>query len=153
MMERLPKRIQQKILLSPAGCWLWTAAKKPTGYGVYSTRSPGHKKTWNAHRYVYEYLIGPIPEGLSLDHLCRVRHCVNPQHLEPVSIRTNLLRGQGTTGAKSRQTHCIHGHIFDAANTSIRPNGTRTCKRCRNERLYRLRRKTPYRFTAGGQTI
>jgi hypothetical protein len=78
-----------------------------------------------AHRVIYEYLVGPIPDGLSIDHLCRVRHCVNPAHLEPVTHRENVLRGQAPTAVNGRKTRCKRGHEF---NRTVR-NGRR-CYTC-----------------------
>lgn len=75
--------------------------------------------------------MGEIPEGLVLDHLCRVHNCVNPQHLEPVTIQENLARGYGICAVNARKTHCQNGHPFDAANTSYEgPNKNRRCKAC-----------------------
>jgi hypothetical protein len=88
-----------------------------------------------AHCRSYELLRGDIPEGMDLDHLCRNRLCVNPDHLEPVTRRENLLRSPITlTALKAAQTHCIHGHAFTSENTKIRPNGTRLCITCNRKR-------------------
>jgi hypothetical protein len=106
-------------------CWIWTAAKT-FGYGTFSLK-PGH--TVRAHRFSYEQTYGPIPEGLQLDHLCRIRHCVNPEHLEAVTGKTNMERGQ-----QARKTHCDSGHPFNVLNTRIRSNGTRRCRHC--ERIW-----------------
>lgn len=108
-------------------CWMWTASQNPHGYGQFGL--PGDKKI-GAHRLAYQLLVGPIPDGLVLDHLCRVRACVNPAHLEPVTNAENLRRGEGFVGKKFRQTHCIHGHEFTPANTRITKRGTRTCRVC-----------------------
>ena len=108
-------------------CWEWTASKV-YGYGQFGI---AHQKHARAHRFAYELLVGPIPEGLELDHLCRNRACVNPDHLEPVTTRVNLLRGATVTARKAGQTHCIHGHEFTPDNTFIRKNGCRTCLTCR----------------------
>jgi hypothetical protein len=83
-----------------------------------------------AHRLFYEQLVGPIPDGLQLDHLCRVRHCVNPDHLEPVTQTANVLRGIGPTAVNAGKTHCVHGHPFTPDNTYINKQGNRHCRAC-----------------------
>lgn len=103
-------------------CWLWTSAKTKGGYGEFHIGS----RVLYSHRLAYELLAGPIPEGLTLDHLCRVRHCVNPAHLEAVSNRVNVLRGNGACARNARKTHCAKGHAllyFDH-------RGYRTCRQC-----------------------
>ncbi len=105
-------------------CWLWKTFRWH-GYGQF-----WEGKNIPAHRYAYEFCVGPVPEGLQLDHLCRVRYCVNPDHLEAVTSRVNLLRGEGTSAKHARQTHCIHGHEFNEENTYICSNGARQCKPC-----------------------
>ena len=87
-----------------------------------------------AHRVAYELLIGPIPAGLELDHLCRNRLCVNPAHLEPVTRQTNQHRGASVSGISVRATHCPEGHPYDADNTYVRPNGHRVCRECARRR-------------------
>lgn len=74
-------------------CWLWTASKTRNGYGMFGVSIDGKVTTSPAHRWAYEMLVGPIPTGLQIDHLCRVRHCVNPAHLEPVTGTQNIRRG------------------------------------------------------------
>lgn len=98
------------------GCWEWTGAVTQRGYGRFW---PTHRTMVRAHRYAYQRLVGPIPEGLTIDHLCRNPSCVNPAHLEPVSNRTNILRSDGLSAKGARQTHCKRGHPFDIANTHI----------------------------------
>lgn len=115
-------------------CWLWRGTIMPNGYGTFTSERGGSAL---AHRIAYELAKGPVPDGLPLDHLCRVRHCVNPAHLEPVTNQENLRRGDGWTGQRARQTHCKHGHPFDEANTRIRPNGTRQCRACAREQARR----------------
>lgn len=88
---------------SPGGCWEWTAALSDTGYGSFGV-GPGHKA--NAHRYSYELVNGPVPKGLHLDHLCRVRRCVNPEHLEVVTPQVNNLRGVGPAAANASKAAC-----------------------------------------------
>lgn len=110
----------------PLGCWEWTGALSTKGYGRFNA-GPA---LCQAHRYAYEALIGPIPDGLELDHLCRNRICVNPDHLEPVTTAENLRRGAG--GPRPR---CLRGHAFSESNTYYRPdNGRRQCRACRRER-------------------
>lgn len=88
---------------------------------------------------MYEAYFGSIPAGLDLDHLCRVRSCVHPLHLEPVTRGENLRRGVGVTAQKAAQTECIHGHAFDEKNTYIAKNGTRKCRECLRIRSKELR--------------
>lgn len=111
---------------STSECWLWQGTTVHNGYGRFWD---GERYVY-AHRYSYEAFTGPIPEGLQLDHLCRVKACVNPLHLEPVTCRENLMRGKTVAAAKAAQTHCIHGHEFDTANTYYQTNGTRRCRTC-----------------------
>ena len=106
-------------------CWLWTAGKTPEGYGKFWLDG----RTVLAHRIAYGLEHGAIPDGLHLDHLCRVRHCV--RHIEPVTVRENLLRGPTTLAAiNAAKTHCRNGHEFTAANTYSPPDGSRMCREC-----------------------
>lgn len=118
------------------GCWEWTGARNNTGYSVF--RADGRNVT--AHRFVYEWLVGPAPEDL--DHLCRNRACVRPDHLEPVSRRENLLRGGTLTAQNAAKTHCPQGHPLVEPNLCGGMRG-RKCKTCKNkaerERQKRLR--------------
>jgi hypothetical protein len=119
----------------PDSCWLWTASKFRDGYGQF--RLDGHGRNVSAHRYAYELLVGPVPEGLHLDHVrargCTSRACVNPAHLEPVTCRENLMRGSGFAAVNAGKTHCAHGHKFSLENTYFRPKGGRACRACRRE--------------------
>lgn len=108
-------------------CWKWQGPKTTSGYGNFSI---GSKKHIQAHRWAYEFCVAPIPEGLQLDHLCRVRLCVNPDHLEPVTCRENLLRGEGWGGINARKTHCKRGHEFTSENTYTPKAGGRVCRTC-----------------------
>jgi hypothetical protein len=121
------------------GCWLWTGRKNTKGYG----RLTIDGRTTGAHRWSYEYHVGPIPEGLVIDHLCRNRGCVNPDHLEPVTQKENVRRGEA-----GQRTHCYAGHEFTPENTIMRTSPSvshpyRVCKTCRQatQRAWRARRR------------
>ena len=115
-----------------SGCWVWEGYITTKGYGeLCRKRGPGHG-TRRVHRIVYELLRGPIPAGLELDHLCRVRCCVNPDHLEIVTTRENTLRGKSPTIINKMKTHCVHGHEFTPENTRRRVGGGRACRACHN---------------------
>ena len=111
-------------------CWRWTGAQNGWGYGRIWVE--GHMIA--AHRVAYELTLGPIPKGLTLDHLCRNRLCVNPSHLEPVTWGENVLRGAGLTAANARKTHCPAGHAYSPANTYICREGYRHCRACHSAR-------------------
>lgn len=110
-------------------CWLWTGYRDRGGYGQFSVDGKQRKP----HRVAYEWTVGPIPEGLQLDHLCRVRHCVRPDHLEPVTCAENLRRGHGFVGINSRKTHCKRGHPLTPDNLVPRKDGNRACRICWRE--------------------
>lgn len=129
----IAQRFQAKVSVAPNGCWLWQAAKDRDGYGHFW---PHWQKVMRAHRWSYEYHVGPIPEGLTLDHLCQVKACCNPDHLEPVTNRENLAR------AAARRPTCSRGHAYTDENTLIRSDGhggeRRRCRECTNA-YYRKR--------------
>lgn len=119
----IPERFWTAIAHDPdTGCWLWQRHPFAAGYGLF--RVDG--KRWLIHRYSYTALVGPIPDGLHIDHLCRNRHCVNPDHLEPVTQRENIRRALV-------KTHCLHGHEFTPENTYLH-RGDRWCRACMNRR-------------------
>lgn len=121
----LAARFWGKVTVT-SGCWKWTGSRNPSGYGLLGVvGASGRQTTMGAHRVAYELLVGPIPDGLEIDHLCRVRHCVNPAHLEPVTRQENMRRG-----SKANQTHCKRGHALAGANMYKRSNGTRACRAC-----------------------
>ena len=109
-----------------SGCWLWTGPINRYGYGVACVSG----RRMSAHRAVYEILRGAIPDGLTIDHLCRVTSCVNPWHMEAVPQGVNTLRGNTVSGVNSRKTHCLRGHPFDEQNTRRTRDGYRSCRAC-----------------------
>jgi hypothetical protein len=116
-------------------CWLWTAGASE-GYGRFRVSRPT-RRTLAAHRVAYEWLVGPIPDGLQLDHLCRNPSCVNPDHLEPVTNREN-----GRRGIKGElTTHCPQGHPYSGVNLYVHPRGRRKCRQCRKEQMRILRER------------
>lgn len=106
-------------------CWLWSGAIR-SGYGF--VNEGGRGRSLPAHRVSYELLVGPIPEGLTIDHLCRVRNCVNPRHLEPVTLSENVKR------KPPAPPFCPQGHEFTAENTARSTNGGRICRTCKRSR-------------------
>jgi hypothetical protein len=131
--ERFWKKVGRA---DPDQCWEWLGTRNDRGYGRFAIPSPtGGMRQVRAYRFAYELLVGAIPEGLEIDHLCRNRGCVNPAHLEPVTHRENMFR--------ARQTHCKHGHEFTEANSYLPPSGGRECRLCQaaHNRRYRRRKK------------
>lgn len=121
------KKIVRSLSFTESGCWIWCGSLGRGGYG-----KVGHYgKTLLAHRFVYTELVGPIPRGLQLDHLCRTRACVNPDHLEPVTCRENLMRGDTWQARNAAKTHCPRGHEYTEQNTYRYPDGRRRCILCR----------------------
>lgn len=143
----LADRFWSKVVRDPeTDCWEWTGAKMTTGYGRFYI-APGDRPHAPvirfAHRFAYELLVGPIPDGLVLDHLCRNTGCVNPAHLEPVTNRENALRGnQG-----HRPTHCKYGHEWTPENTLVYGRNDphrapwRRCRACAVQKQRELRQR------------
>lgn len=122
----LADRLFEKVAAGPNGCILFTGHLNNNGYGTIGAGGKRGKQIY-AHRTAYELIIGPIPSGLVLDHLCRTPRCINPYHLEPVTQVENMRR------AASHRTHCPQGHAYTDDNTINRPGRGRECKTCRNE--------------------
>jgi hypothetical protein len=152
---KLPERFWNQTTIGPDGahysskrnlgpCWLWALGLDSVGYAQTRIGSPDGRKLM-AHRVAYEALVGPI-RGLELDHLCRVRHCVNPAHLEPVDHLTNMSRG-----AHAMKTRCPWGHEYSVANTRIYtwPDGHvgRFCRACHLEQTREYKRRQRSRTT------
>ena len=118
-----------------AACWIWMGTKTTGGYGQFCD--------WNgnrvgAHRFAYKLLIGPIPSGLTIDHLCRNPACVRPDHLQLVTIQENIRRGNCVQAVNARKTHCIRGHPFDEQSSCVRPK-QRVCRTCKSQNQRRRR--------------
>lgn len=133
------KRFFSKVLLSNnkydnTFCWEWTGGLTHDGYGRFKD-----KTTKVAHKWYYEYMIQKIPNGLTLDHLCRNRKCVNLKHLQIVTMRENILRGVGLAAKNNKKTHCPKGHEYNKENTYF-ISGKRVCGICRRIR-YKMEKR------------
>jgi hypothetical protein len=128
-------------------CWLWTGGRNASGYGrITESKRLESGRRWYTHRLVYTLLVGPIPDGMELDHLCRVRHCCNPEHLEPVTPGVNVARSEGPTADAVRAFLtgvCPRGHDVTGYGAMPLSGGRRRCRECLNEwkRRYRARLK------------
>lgn len=128
-----PDRIEERTQYEPnTGCWLWTGATDNHGYGVVRV----NKSVYKIHVEMWTTRNGPVPDGKILDHKCRVPLCINPEHLEPVTIAENVLRGNGPTAINKRKSVCIRGHQFDRIY-----KGYRRCKQC--QKILNARRYAP----------
>lgn len=135
-LEFVKKRLLEKVKIDrKTNCWLWTGAKYPKGYGHFSWKPSGGY----AHRATYLLFRGEIPNNREIDHLCRMPSCVNPDHLEIVTHKTNIHRSPIAVAAiNKRKTYCIHGHPLSGVNLGLSKGGRfcRTCARIRAEGYY-----------------
>lgn len=131
---RLPDRFWVRVQPCPmTGCWVWTGSTNPGGYGVTKTgkvNPNGKRQATSVHLFAWRRTVGPVPNGLHLDHLCRLRCCCNPAHLEPVTPRENNRRANSPTSRLAERTHCKNGHPFAGVNLFTNTDGTRGCRAC-----------------------
>lgn len=131
------ERVLQKINIDDKGCWNWTGYLDQSGYAVYRFKEGSSRVA----RWLYEKTVAPIPKPLTIDHVCRNRACINPKHMEPVTMRENLMRGDSFSGINHRKTVCVHGHEYSESNTGKAKAGGRFCKTCQRDRAKRYRAK------------
>ncbi len=147
-MDTLPDHIVDRILFEPnTGHWFWLGKLSRQGYG----RVGVDGRVYGVHRYVYSQLVGPIPDGMVLDHICRVRHCVAPQHLRVVTPAQNSLENSVSFCARRAVSdRCDRGHPYDNGNLIITKTGARLCRTCRNAYMRDLMRKRYARLRDAG---
>lgn len=137
--EAVATQLMRRVTRDAAsGCWLFTGYLNNDGYGHIAVEG----RFFGAHRLSYELARGPIPDGLHLDHLCKTRNCVNPDHLEPVTAHENWRRGASPTLANSLKVECVNGHEFDVANTYVdtsRGRDVRVCRACNRAAVARYK--------------
>jgi hypothetical protein len=130
--DRLVGRFFAKVAEDEGGCWIWTAYRDPKGYGRFQY---GAKDARLAYSVSYGLLVGQVPEGLELDHLCRVKACVNPYHLDPVPLQVNMRRRAGL------KTHCPQGHPYTPENSYMPPAGGTVCRTCKKRTQHAVKER------------
>jgi hypothetical protein len=152
--QRIVERVSQRVVVNDAGCWIWQRSLSK-GYGQIGWHENGEPCHGLTHRIMFEALVGPIPGGLQLDHLCHDpesckvkpasscphRACCNPAHLTPGTARQNVLRSASWTAVNAAKVECPSGHPYGDANTYFAPSGFRQCRTCRKEHVHALRRR------------
>lgn len=125
------ERFMMCFEVDESGCWNWIRSLNHAGYGQFhiGSRVDHSRQMVRAHRYSYKIFVGQIPDGLTIDHLCKNRKCVNPNHLEAVDIRTNVLRGESFVAKNALKTHCPKNHEYSVDNLYLY-RGKRICRKC-----------------------
>lgn len=145
----LPQHMQDRIWVDDDGCWIWQTGCDRFGYGRCSLSFPWtDRRRWSSHRLAYQLLVGPIAEGMHIDHLCRVRPCCNPAHLEQVTPKENVNRSSAADYWLAK-SECPRGHAYDIKNTGRSTKGGRICRRCARDKM-RVRRAAKRQLPIGG---
>lgn len=131
------ENLLSRTTVTDNGCWEWQGFRDKDGYGISSFK---HRPA-RAHRLAWQFARGPIPDGLVIDHLCRNKACCNPDHLEPVTVRENTIRGDTILARNLAKTHCDKGHPLDGDNLYADRRGWRGCRACRKEASQRQLQK------------
>lgn len=132
----VPRMMENSIQIVN-GCWSWTGPVGHNGYGKCAI----NKKSKLAHRVFYQHFKGEIQSGNQIDHLCKNRLCVNPEHLEEVTAKENNLRSESPSAINAKKTHCINGHEFTVENTYVSKLGRRNCRACARNNIKRFKEK------------
>lgn len=147
-MQRWAAKVRLPEYWKDEACWGWAGTVDRWGYGTLWDNGRSVKAT----RFSYQRFIGPIPDGLVLDHLCRNPNCVNPSHLEAVTDKENVLRGVGPTAKNARKSHCLRGHELAGENLYLRRDGTRLCLPCQRTKAMERYWKNPEKYRAFQRT-
>lgn len=141
--QRPIDRFTRQVRVVASGCHEWAGTIDKYGYGQFGTGGRTGQKV-GAHRWAYRHYKGPIPEGFQIDHLCRNRKCVNPEHMEAVTPRENVMRSSNPASVNARRTHCVNGHPLFGDNIYPNTSRQRVCKICKkatSDRNYRKRQE------------
>lgn len=148
--EKAQAAFDARYTVRDNGCWEWTGSDNGNGYGrmIMGSRKLGTRREMYAHAIAYELLVGRVPDGMVIDHLCRNRLCVNPAHLEVVTNEENIRRGEWAPLTLAQRDKCSHGHPFSAENTAYSSDGARVCRTC-----YRHSQRLSYWAKKGRQPV